>query len=170
MCQIFSSNWLGQLLLNTRLSVQLQFCEFCLACNSFGSRLSGRGGGGGWNEGKQKVNPLLQKQNSGLLAYYDNLGLPSPCRSNNSSLINQSKLKQKGLNFNFLFLPSVIPKSSLFCASGSHLRSACCRYMYRAQQLWEERCLRNYFDGWLTVMSFSMTWYLFNDALNYLSL
>lgn len=57
------------------------------------------GGGASWNGGEQKVNPLLQKQNSGLLAYYDNPGLPSPFPSNNSSLINQSKLKQKRIEF-----------------------------------------------------------------------
>jgi hypothetical protein len=51
-----------------------------------GGEMRGRGGGG------QEVNPLLQKQNSGLLVYYDNPGLPSPFRCNNSSFINQSKL------------------------------------------------------------------------------
>jgi len=87
----------------------------------------------GWRSalewGEQKVNPLLLKQNSGLLAYYDNPGLPSPFPSNNSSLINQSKLKQKGLNFNFLFFPFEIPKSSLFCSvavtCGPHVAGKC---------------------------------------------
>jgi hypothetical protein len=57
------------------------------------------GGGGSRTEGEHKVNPLLQKQNSGLLAYYDNPGLPSPSCSNNSSLINQSKAEAKRIEF-----------------------------------------------------------------------